>query len=238
MKKLFLFGALLLTVYSNSQTIVLTSEQQVMPSNWSAYLDLHDQFFGDVVFKEGSGVVVQRIRVSDGKYNMRRIRYGNMDDWGVSSEREEFEGSSFWRGLGDQVEDWGPNNASKGIFYQGGGNNKYKFAQVFEVKVKDPQAFLNAFKIWLDENKKVVKDRWINVSEYTIAGPNGSTHAVTFAAEDWFELEQMREALLGNTKSTQKFFQNRGEVIDTRNFLVQRLRHYNNNTIKEGTTKD
>ena len=45
MKKLFLFGALLLTVYSNSQTIVLTSEQQVMPSNWSAYFEKYIPWF-------------------------------------------------------------------------------------------------------------------------------------------------------------------------------------------------
>tara|TARA_A100001015_G_C14765570_1_gene623195 strand:- start:93 stop:809 length:717 start_codon:yes stop_codon:yes gene_type:complete len=238
MKKLFLLGALFLAAYSYSQTIVITSEQEVMPSNWSAYLELHDQFFGDVTFNEGGGVVVQRIRVSDGKYTMRRIRYGKMNNWGISSDRGEFESSSFWRGLGDQVKDWGPNYASKSLFYQGGGNNKNKFAQVYEAKVKDPQAFLNSFKTWLNENKKVIKDRWINVAEFTIAGPNGATHAVTITAENWIELEQMREAWLGNAKSAQKFFQNRGEVIDTRNFLVERLRHYNNDRIKAGTTKD
>ena len=238
MKKIFFLATFILSAYSYSQTITITSEQSVTPSNWSAYLDLHDEHFGDVTFKEGSGVVVQRIRVSEGEYNMRRIRYGNMNDWGVASEREEHEGSSFWRGMGDQVEDWGPNYASKGLFYQGGGNNKYKFAQVYEAKVNDPQTFLKAFKTWLDENKKVIKDRWINVAEFTIAGPKGATHAVTISAESWSELEQMREAWMTNTKSAQKFFQNRGEVIDTRNFLVQRLRHFNNENIKSGTTKE
>ncbi len=238
MKKVIFLVSFLVSVYTYSQNIVITSEQRVMPSNWSAYLDLHDDHYGTVTFKEGSGVVVQRIRVSEGKYNMRRVSYGNMNDWGVASEREEYEGSSFWRGMGDQVEEWGPNYASKGLFYQGGGNKQYKFAQVYEAKISDPQAFLKAFKTWLDENKKVIKDRWINVSEFTIAGPNGATHAVTINAESWFELEQMREALLGNAKSAQKFFQNRGEVIDTRNFLVQRLRHYNNKYNKAGTTKE
>ena len=116
---------------------------------------------------------------------MRRIRYGNMNDWGVVTEREEYEGSSFWRGMGQQVEYCGPNYASKGLFYQGGGNNKYKFYQVYEAKVNDPQAFLKAFKTWLDENEKVIKNGWINISEFTIAGPKGTNHVVTISAESW-----------------------------------------------------
>ena len=77
-----------------------------------------------------------------------------------------------------------------------------------------------------------------NISEFTIDSPKGVTHAVTISVESWSELEQMREAWMTNTKSAQKFFQNRGEVIDTRNFLVQRLRHFNNENIKSGTTKE
>jgi hypothetical protein len=58
-----------------------------------------------------------------------------------------------------------------------------------------------------------------NVSEFTIDSPKGATHAVTIIAENWSELEQMREAWLTNTKS------------------VQKLRHYNKRT-KAGTTKE
>ena len=238
MKKIVSLIILFIGINTNAQTIVSTSEQLVLPSNWSAYLDLHDKHYGKVTFKEGSGLVIQRIRISEGKYNMRVIRYGKVDDWGVASERGSAEGAAFWRGMGDQVEDWGPNHASKGIFYQGGGNKKYNFAQVYDIKVKDPQAFLGAFKTWLKENKNILKDRWINVSQYTIAGPNGATHSVTITAESWFELEKLREAWLGNARSAQKFFENRGEVTDIRNFLVQRLRHYNNANIKAGTTKE
>jgi hypothetical protein len=115
MKKIFFLATLILSLHSYSQTISITGEQSVMPSNWSAYLDLQDEHFGDVSFKKSSGLLVQRIRVSEGEYNMRRIRYGSMNDWGIASEREEYEGSSFWRGMGDQVEDWGPNYTSKGL---------------------------------------------------------------------------------------------------------------------------
>ena len=73
MKKVIFLVSFLVYVYTYSQNIVITSEQRVMPSNWSAYLDLHDDHYGTVTFKEGSGVVVQRIRVSEGKYNMRRV---------------------------------------------------------------------------------------------------------------------------------------------------------------------
>ena len=153
MKKIFFLATLILSLHSYSQTIAITGEQSLMPSNWSAYLDLNDGHFGDVIFKEGSCLVVQRIRNSEGKYNIRRIRYGSMNDWGIATEREEHEGSTFWRGIGEQVEDWVPNYTSKGLFYQGGVNNKYKFHKVYEAKFSDPQAFLKAFKTWLDENK-------------------------------------------------------------------------------------
>lgn len=59
-----------------------------------------------------------------------------------------------------------------------------------------------------------------NVSEFTIDSPKGATHAVTIIAENWSELEQMREAWLTNTKS------------------VQKLRHYNNKRTKAGTNKE
>jgi hypothetical protein len=146
MKKIIFLATFILSLHSYSQITAITGEQYVMPCNWSAYLDLNDGYFGDVTFKEGSCLVVEIIWVSEEEYNMRRIRYGSMNDWGIASEREEHEGSSFWRGMGEQVEDWVPNYTSKGLFYQGGGNNKYKFHKVYEAKISDPQAFLKAFK--------------------------------------------------------------------------------------------
>ena len=238
MKKLLLFTTLFVGFALSAQTIVTSSEQLVKGSNWDAYLGLHDEHYGDANFNEGSGLVIQRIRISESDYNMRVIRYGNMNDWGLSTPMDEYQRPAFWRGVSDQIEKWGPNNASKGIYNQGGGSGKYKFAQIYDAKISNPQAFLSAFKTWLKENDKIIKERWISVSSYTIAGPGGATHSVTISAESWFELEQLRELWGGNTNSAQKFYENRGEVIDTRNFLVQRLRHYNNATIKAGSTKD
>ena len=237
MKKIFVLVMLFSAFSVSAQTI--TSIQELTVKGWDrdAYLALHDEYYGKVTFKEGSGVVIERIRMSDGSQNMRLRNYGVMNDWGVASERGAFEERAFWRGLAEQVSENGPFYASKGVFAQGG-NLKYKITQVFEFKAKDPQAYLNALKIWLDENKDIILDRRVSLQAYTVAGPNGASHSLSIEAENWVELEKLREVLMSNTKSIQKFYQTRGETTETRNFTAERLRHYSNLRIKSGTTKD
>ena len=238
MKKILFFFLLCLALNSSAQTISRSNLHKVESYRWDAYLALHDTYYGNVTYKEGSGVTISRLTLSDGKYNMRVSNYGNINDFGIASERGATEGPAFWRGLALQISEYGPSYASKGLFTQGTTSKNNKVSQVYEFKAKDPQAFLNAFKTFLNENKEAIKDRWVNLSQFTVASLNGASHSVTIAGENWSELERLRHALETNVKSYQKFLQDRGEVVDTRNYLVERVRHYNNTRIKEGTTRD
>lgn len=228
---LFLFS-LLISFSALAQTIFSERNYSVLQKDMNSFLDLNDNYFGDIEFKSG-GVVIDWIRIGSGDFNVRVVRYGDMNNWGIETELSEYEGPNFWFRRNQHIRDFGPGFAGTSVFRQGDGGN-HNTQQRWYLKVDNPEQFMKAFKTFLKVNKDVFGDRWISVVAYTVGNPNGATHSVAMSGESWMELEQVRAKIIANG-SVEKFLASRGIVEDLHNVLHRRMRHYNNQRNKTKT---
>jgi hypothetical protein len=232
MKKVIFLLSLFISVSALAQTIFSERHYSVPQKDLNSFLDLNDNYFGDIEFKSG-GVVIDWIRIGGGDFNVRVVRYGNMNNWGIQTELSEYEGPNFWSRRNQQIEDFGPSFAGTSVFRQGDGS-KHNTQQRWYLKVENPEQFMKAFKTFLKDNKDVFGDRWISVVGYTVGNPDGATHSVAMSGESWMELEQIRAKIFANG-SAEKFLSSRGNVEDLHNVLHRRMRHYNNERNKTKT---
>ena len=236
MKKLLIATAFLITVSLSAQDIIyVISQYQVPRKDMSSFLELYDNYYGDIEFKSG-GVVIDWIRIGNGDFNVRVGRYGDMNNWGIKTEMSKFEGPNFWTRTSQHITKYGPRYAGASAYRQGDGS-KHNTRQKWNLKVENPQQFVKAFKTFLNDNKKVFGDRWISLSAYTVGNPGGATHSVTMSGESWMELEKVRAQVFANG-TAEKFLNSRGKVEDVNNTLHRRMRHYNNERNKAKTYDD
>ena len=232
MKKIIFLFNLLISVSAIAQTIFSERNYSVPQKDMNSFLELNDNYFGDIEFKSG-GVVIDWIRIGGGDFNVRVVRYGNMNNWGIQTELSEYEGPNFWSRRNQQIEDFGPSFAGTSVFRQGDGS-KHNTQQRWYLKVENSEQFMKAFKTFLKDNKDVFGERWISVVGYTVGNPDGATHSVAMSGESWMELEQIRAKIFANG-SAEKFLSSRGNVEDLHNVLHRRMRHYNNERNKTKT---
>lgn len=235
MKKITLFF-LFIPLLAVSQTIFNISNLHVSGKDWNSLLKLYDDYYSSVEFDSG-GVVIDRIILGDGEFNIRIARYGDLNNWGIKTERPDYQGPAFWRGRNDFVNDYGPSYAGTSLWYSGSSNPSHRVQQRWFLKVDDPQKFMTAFEQFMKDTKKMMGDRWIAVAAYTANSPKGATHSVGMAAENWVEMEQLRAQIL-QSKAFENFIINRGEVEDVGNIMYRRMRHYNNERNKKKTFDD
>ena len=234
MKKVIFLFSLFISVSALAQTIFSERHYSVLQKDMNSFLDLNDNYVGDIEFKSG-GVVIDWIRIGGGDFNVRVVRYGNMNNWGIQTELSEYEGPNFWSRRNQQIEDFGPSFAGTSVFRQGDGS-KHNTQQRWYLKVENPEQFMKAFKTFLKDNKDVFGERWISVVGYTVGNPDGATHSVAMSGESWMELEQIRAKIFANG-SAEKFLSSRGNVEDLHNVLHRRMRHYNNERNKTKTNR-
>ena len=232
MKKVIFLFSLFISVSALAQTIFSERHYSVLQKDMNSFLDLNDNYFGDIEFKSG-GVVIDWIRIGGGDFNVRVVRYGNMNNWGIQTELSEYEGPNFWSRRNQQIEDFGPSFAGTSVFRQGDGS-KHNTQQRWYLKVENPKQFMKAFKTFLKDNKDVFGERWISVVGYTVGNPDGATHSVAMSGESWMELEQIRAKIFANG-SAEKFLSSRDNVEDLHNVLHSRMRHYSNERNKTKT---
>jgi len=232
MKKVIFLFSLFISVSALAQTIFSERHYSVLQKDMNSFLDLNDNYFGDIEFKSG-GVVIDWIRIGGRDFNVRVVRYGNMNNWGIQTELSEYEGPNFWSRRNQQIEDFGPSFAGTSVFRQGDGS-KHNTQQRWYLKVENPKQFMKAFKTFLKDNKDVFGERWISVVGYTVGNPDGATHSVAMSGESWMELEQIRAKIFANG-SAEKFLSSRGNVEDLHNVLHRRMRHYSNERNKTKT---
>ena len=236
MKKLFITAVCLFSISLTAQDIIFAISQYEVPrKDMNSFLELNDNYYGDIEFKSG-GVVIDWIRIGNGEFNVRVGRYGDMNNWGIETEMSEYEGPNFWTRRSQHITKYGPRYAGTSIYRQGNGS-KHNTRQKWDLNVENPQQFLKAFKTFLNDNKKVFGDRWINLAAYTVANPGGATHSVTMSGESWMELERVRAQVFDNG-TAEKFLSSRGKVEDVNNALHRRMRHYNNERNKSKTYDD
>lgn len=94
MKKTILLLTVMFGLTGQAQTIFNVGNYQVEWKDMNSFLELNDNFFGDVEFNSG-GMVIDWYRIGSEDFNIRIGRYGDMNDWGVKTERAEYEGPNF-----------------------------------------------------------------------------------------------------------------------------------------------
>ena len=235
MKKFILLFALIFCISGQAQTVFNVRNFQVEWKDMNSFLELNDNFYGDIEFDSG-GLVIDWYRIGSEDFNIRIGRYGDMNNWGIKTERTEYEGPHFWTRRSQYIADSGKSYAGTVVYNQGDGS-KHNTQQRWYLKVEDPEQFVKAFKTFLNENKKVFGNRWISLVAYTVGNPNGATHSVAMSAEGWTELERVRAEVFANG-SAEKFINSRGNVEDIHNVVYQRMRHYNNQRNKSKTYAD
>jgi hypothetical protein len=235
MKKFILLIGLVITNSTFAQRLNRVAEISVDGHNRGAVLDLMDDFYGTVKYNDGSGVVLQWIRIGIDESSHRIIRYGDAINFGVlDGERKEYQGAAFWSRLSHKSST-NRSSASVTVEVLSPNNQNHNFSQNWDLKIKEPEKYLNAFRILIAELKNEIGERRIAFGAHTINGYGGATHWVTLGGSSWREIEIVR-AKIQQTNAWTKYLKNRGDVEYIRNYLVQNIRHYNNARIEEGRT--
>ena len=235
MKKFILLIGLVITNSTFAQRLNRAAEISVDGHNRGAVLDLMDDFYGTVKYNDGSGVVLQWIRIGIDESSHRIIRYGDANNFGVlDGERKEYQGAAFWSSLSHKSST-NRSSASVTVEVLSPNNQNHNFSQNWDLKIKEPEKYLNAFRILIAELKNEIGERRIAFGAHTINGYGGATHWVTLGGSSWREIEIVR-AKIQQTNAWTKYLKNRGDVEYIRNYLVQNIRHYNNARIEEGRT--
>jgi hypothetical protein len=235
MKKFILLIGLVITNSTFAQRLNRAAEISVDGHNRGAVLDLMDDFYGTVKYNDGSGFVLQWIRIGIDESSHRIIRYGDANNFGVlDGERKEYQGAAFWSRLSHKSST-NRSSASVTVEVLSPNNQNHNFSQNWDLKIKEPEKYLNAFRILIAELKNEIGERRIAFGAHTINGYGGATHWVTLGGSSWREIEIVR-AKIQQTNAWTKYLKNRGDVEYIRNYLVQNIRHYNNARIEEGRT--
>jgi hypothetical protein len=235
MKKLLVLLAVVFTTSAFAQRLSRVNEISVDGPDRGAVLDLMDDFYGTVKYNDGSGVVLQWIRMGIDESSHRIISYGDAANFGVlPGERKEYQGPAFWSRLSRHIS-FNRSSASAILEVLSSNNRDHNFSQSWDIKVSDPEKFLNAFRMFISESKDQIGERRIAIGAHTINGYGGATHWISLGGSSWEEIEMVR-AKMQQTNAWTKYLKNRGDLEYIRNYLVQEVRHYNNARIEEGKT--
>lgn len=153
MKKLLLIIALVFTTSAIAQRLNRVTEISVDGPNRGAVLDLMDDFYGTVRYNDGSGIVLQWIRMGIDESSHRVISYGDANNFGVlDGERKEYQGAAFWSRLSHKSST-NRSSASVTVEVLSPNNQNHNFSQNWDLKIKEPEKYLNAFRILIAELK-------------------------------------------------------------------------------------
>ena len=225
MKKILFLIAFFTTTFLTAQTTGYWAMEFKAKSNSENNIsEAFDERFKDVKINKGL-VVLERL--STGSQNGMTHRLVWLFTLGVTAI--EMDGNNpdkkdaFWAKLDNYIEVWGPTYSGRWLSFQLGDMDKNPTEHIWDIKIKDPSKFKAAHEILVNELKNDFAGRSIGFGTYDIGRPNGATHWMYISGKDGEDHLKLYEKL-EKTEEFKKYIQNRGDVIDVKDFELEILK--------------
>ena len=108
-----------------------------------------------------------------------------------------------------------------------GDTEKYPTIHIWDLKAGDPKAFAAAQAELVNNSNGAFYGRTVAFGTYDVNKPNGATHWALVAGEDLNDhMSLYQELQTTQSKAFYKYIEDRGEAVQTGDFIVERLKTY------------
>ena len=222
MKKLLLIFSLVLFNYTFGQTSIRIVDFNV---KWGAEEEVARLFadYHNSVRKSG-GAHLQKINYLK-NVTHRAVFVGDPSNWGVKTEKTADEWDAYRGKMRRLLNNAEPSVVMTNIRWRKGDSENNKVSKNWEMKIKDPVKFLNAYDKFIKSIDNVLGDHITAIESIDIGG-NGGTHRSWLSGTDLNNLILL-EREIQNTKAFQTFIEERGEVELINSYLSTRIHKFN-----------
>ena len=222
MKNRLLFFLILFTTISYAQNTFRLWHFNAKDGAEAAIGELMTNHNENAKFKSG-GIQIERISYGDNVWTHRVVAFGEVGKIG-RSDLKEFQQELFLERLNNYVEEWGPSYAGRFLSYVGGQPKDFPFVQIYDLELKDPDAFKKAHDKFVSKASKIIGDRPIGFGTYDIGSPGGATHWVVIGSSGFSDLISQKQLWEDNlSKEATEWAQTNGGVEFKSNFIIQVL---------------
>ena len=228
MKKLLLLLGIFTTTLLSAQTGgYWVQEFKANPHTENGISDAFDKVYKDVKMNMG-GVAIEKI--STGSQNGMTHRFVIFYTLGVEFMGKNAINGDKWESFLLKMENFiavlGPSYSGRIINWQLGDTTN-TVSHIWDLKVKDPIKFKAAHEIGLKELKDEFAGRFIGFGTYDIGRPDGATYWIKISGKDGEDHLKLYDKL-EKSAGFAKYLQNRGEVIDVKDFELQDFKSKSN----------
>ena len=155
----------------------------------------------------------------------RAVFVGDPSNWGVKTEKTAAEWDVYSGKIRRLLNNAGPSVVMTNLRWRKGDSEKNKVSKNWDMKIKDPIKFLNAYDKFIKAIDNVLGDHITAVESIDLGG-NGATHRSWVNGTDLNNLILL-EREIQNTKAFQTFIEERGEVELIDSYLSTRIHRFN-----------
>ena len=206
-------------------------EFAVEPNSEDQIAELFDEFYTNKKFKSG-GVVLESLE--HGRRGERTHRIVWMWELGngglVEGEVAEHEGKAFWSSLGNFINTDVPSERYAGriLSWKEGDTSITPQVHIWDFKPSDPVAFQKAHDRIVKDAAKAFENRTVGFGTYDVNQQNGASHWVVITGKNLNDnLALFTEMETTYRKEMERYLQDRGEVNNIRDYVINILKRYN-----------
>jgi hypothetical protein len=221
MKKLLLLVAIFATTLLSAQTGgYWVQEFKAKHHTENEISEAFDKVYKDVKMNMG-GVSIQKITA--GSQNGMTHRFLLFYMLGVEVMGKSAINADKWDAflskMDNYIEELGPTYSGRIINWQFGDTTN-KLSHIWDIKVKDPVKFKAAHDVCLKELQNEFAGRFVGFGTYDIGRPNGANYWIEISGKDGEDHLKLYDKL-EKSAGFAKYLQNRGEVIDVKDFELK-----------------
>ena len=223
MKKILFLIAFFTTTILTAQTGgYWVQEFKAKPNTENDISKAFDKVYKDIQMNMG-GVAIQKL--STGSQNGMTHRFvifymlghyvETMGKDGINPDKWE----AFLSKMENYIEVVGPSYAGRILKWQFGDTTNTT-SHIWDIKVKDPNKFKAAHDVCLKDLKDEFAGRFVAIGTYDIGRPNGANYWIEISGKDGEDHLKLYDKFEKSAEFA-KYLQNRGDVIDVKDFELQ-----------------